>query len=278
MTDEQKPTQEELLAQMLDQMSGVQNAGDITNTDRLKVAVCGEPKSGKSYLVGKGCRKPAIHWDFDDRRESLAGIPDLHVKTLVDKNDQDVHAWNDLEIDVGLMEYYKNSKGDCPFNSAILDSAKYVYQYAEAQALKNVTSITRHKFKIGSTEYIIARDWDAVVSVQKMLQGILRRLFALDIDVYMIFHTRNEKDQTRSTATNAVYKDNLTVDPPNLKMLLPLFNEQWRTYVENEDYRVQVKANYIFNGSTALKGLDSSEPADIQAMLAKHQQALKNLK
>jgi hypothetical protein len=92
----------------------------------------------------------------------------------------------------------------------------------------------------------------------------------LDVDVYMTFHTRPEKDQQKSTKTEFVYKENLTIDPPNLKMLLPKFNDKWRTYIDGNKYMLQMHANWQFAAQTVLKNVGDTEIADIQAMLNKH--------
>jgi hypothetical protein len=240
----------------------------------MKVAICGDPKTGKSNVIARTARKPLLMYDFDDRKESIAGLQDVLIKTLVDTTDTNPVAWAAFESDIGTLEYTKSQckAGEFPFKSIALDSISFLRKYAEHQFLKDSTGTTRNKFKIGIVDYLIPKDWDAVVGVQKMLEGALSKLFALEIDVYATFHTRNEKDQLRSTKDNAVYKDNLTVDPPNLKMLLPKFNDQWRTYVEGGKYMVQLHPDFQFNAATVLKNVGDSEEADIQKMLEKHNQ------
>lgn len=252
--------------------TGMRSASSITNVDRLKVAICGEPKTGKSYVIAKTARKPLMHYDFDDRAESIAGLPDTIIKTLVDISDTEPRAWAALEADATTMEYVA-SKGQLPFKSVALDSMTFLRKYAEHQMLKDVSGITRNKFKIGVVDYLLPKDWDAVTSVQKMLETMLSRFFSMGIDVYVTFHTRPEKDQSKSTKTDFVYKDSLTVEPPNLKMLLPKFNDQWRTVFEGGKYMIQLKPDWRFNASTVLKGVNDLEEADIQKMLEKHKNA-----
>ena len=259
----------DILKTMVQQLGGVVDSEQITNVDRMKVAICGDPKTGKSNLVARTARKPLMVYDFDDRKESIANIKDVYIKTLVDKNDETPTAWMGLESDLGTLEYAKE-QDKLPFKSIMLDSITFLRKYAEHQLIKDSSGISVSKFKIGTVRYFVPKDWDAVTGVQKMLEGVLTRLFALNIDVYATFHTRNEKDNLRSTKTEAVYKEKLTVDPPNIKMLLPKFNDQWRTYVDNGVYRVQLKPDYQFDASTVLKNLGDSEEADIQKMLEKH--------
>ena len=259
-----------LLEQAIQQLKDCHKSEDITHVDRLHVALCGDTGTGKSNLIARTARKPLLHYDFDDRRESIAGITDVIIKTLVDKNDETPTAWNTLESDIGTLEYLKG-KNELPFKSLALDSCTFLRKYAEHQFMHDCTSSSRNKFKIGTTTYIIPKDWDAVTGVQKMLDGILNRVFALDIDVYMTFHTRQEKDSVKSTKTDTVYKDNLTIDPPNIKVLLPKFNDKWRTFVDNDGkFKVQIHADWKFAAATVLKNVEDVEIADIGKMLEKH--------
>lgn len=262
------PLENKLLENM-NALGGCVASSDITNVDRLKVALCGPPGSWKSNTIARTARKPLLHYDFDDRRESIAGIPDVVIKTLIDKTDTEHIAWAQLENDVSVLQYLKEKK-ELEIRSVALDSITYLRQYAEHQFINDAGDVKKATFNIGSTKYIIPRGWDAVVGVQKMLQGILRKLFSLDIDVYVVFHTRAEKDQNKSTAEKTVYKDSLTVEPENLKMLLPMFNEKWRMKYEGDGFKIQMKCDWEFPASSALKNLSNVEEPDIQNMLRKH--------
>lgn len=259
-----------LLEQALQQLQGCVKSEDVTNVDRLKVALCGDTGTGKSCLVARTCRKPLMVYDFDDRAESIAGIKDVYIKTLVDIRDDEPKAWSELESDLGTLEYLKG-KNELPFKSLLLDSCTFLRKYAEHQFMKDSTGSTRNKFKIGTTTYIIPKDWDAVTGVQKMLEGVLNRAFSLGIDVYMTFHTRQEKDSVKSTKLDTVYKDSLTIDPPNLKMLLPKFNDKWRTFVDTDGkFKVQLHADWKFAAASVLKNVGDTEEANIEKLLDKH--------
>lgn len=270
MTDENKMTEIDFL-----QSIGIEHltqANSITNTDRLKVAICGEKKSGKSNIIAKTARKPLLHYDFDDRPESIAGAKDTIIKTLVDTDSTLPKAWAELESDLGSLEYAKG-KNPLPFKSIALDSATYLRQIAENQMMKD-TSMMR-KSRIGAKTYQIAQGWDAINYVHRMLYELLRRFFALDVDVYVVFHTRQEKDKVNSTSTETKYTDKLTVDPQNLEVLLSMFNETWRTYINIDgQFRLQVRQDWRFNAATALKvGADTEQ--DIQKLLVEHEEALR---
>lgn len=274
MTDEGKPVSElDFLASI--GIQGLTQASNVTNTDRLKVAICGEKKSGKSKLIADTARKPLLHYDFDDRRESIAGAKDTVIKTLIDSDSTMPQAWGILESDLASLEYAKRQK-NLPIKSLALDSATYLRQIAENQMMKD-TSLLRAA-KIGLTRYQIAQGWDAINYVHKMLYQLLRRFFALDIDIYVVFHTRNEKDRVKSTKEETIYTDRLTVDPQNLDVLLPMFNETWRTFVDiDSNFRLQVKQDWRFNASTTLNIGENSgvETPDIQALLVKNLERMK---
>jgi len=274
MTDEPKPVSElDFLSSI--GIQGLTQATTVTNTDRLKVAICGEKKSGKSKLIADTARKPLLHYDFDDRRESIAGARDTVIKTLIDTDSTIPQAWSILESDLASLEYAKRN-GNLPIKSLALDSATYLRQIAENQMMKD-TSLMRMA-KIGLTRYQIAQGWDAINYVHKMLYQLLRRCFALDIDIYVVFHTRNEKDRVKSTKEETVYTDRLTVDPQNLDVLLPMFNETWRTFVDSDsNFRLQVKQDWRFNASTTLNIGENSgvENPDIQALLVKNEERMK---
>lgn len=259
-----------LLEQAIQALQGCRIASEMTNIDRLKVALAGDTGTGKSCLIARTCRKPLLLYDFDDRAESVAGNKDTIIKTLTDIRDDEPRAWAALESDFGTLEYLKG-KNELPFKSLAFDSCTFLRKYAEHQFMKDSTGSSRNKLKIGLTNYIIPKDWDAVTGVQKMIEGILNRAFALEIDVYMTFHTRQEKDAVKSTKTEAVYKENLTIDPPNLKMLLPKFNDKWRTFVDVDGkFKVQLHADWKFAAASVLKNVGDTEEADIQKFLEKH--------
>ncbi|SRR5258706_1497059 len=267
------PLENDLLKAAIQQIGGCLDSTTITNTDRLHVAVCGESGTGKSNIIARTARKPVYFCDFDNRKESIAEIAGVIIKQYLDTKDDDPVAWANLETDVSTFEYLK-SKNEFPFKSIALDSTTFLYQYAEHQFLKTCPSSV-FKFKIGGTTYLTGRDWDAVVGVQKMLDGLINRLFGLDIDVYMTFHTRPEKDPVKSTPKVAVYTDKLTINPPNLKMLLPKFNDKWRTYVNDGQFMVQLRPDWQFTAATVLKNVGETEPADIQKLLEKHNNGTK---
>lgn len=259
---------EKKLKEALDYLKGTVASTDITKVDRLKVAVCGPGKTGKSNLIAKTCRKPLLVYDFDDRRESIAGAKETTIKTLVDIDHANPTAWGKFETDIGTLEWLKSEK-KLPFQSIALDSMTFMRIYAENQMMKDTKN--ERVYQINGKKYHLAQGWDAVTAVQKMLYESIRRLFALDIDVYCTFHTTAEKDKAKSTKENVVYTDKITVDPNNLVILLPMFNEVWRTFVDsNQNFKVQVKPDYYFSASTALTLEGTEQDQNITKMIEMH--------
>lgn len=250
-------------------ISGTKQATSITKVDKLTCAVCGFQKSGKSYLVAKTCRKPLLHYDFDNRAESIAGTEGVTIKTIFDIDSNSPKTWGILETDIGALEYLKQ-QGKLDYKSICLDSFTFLRQFAENQMM--LDSNLKRTIKVGTIKYQIAQGYDAITSVQKMLQTLIRRIQALEIDLYCNFHVTPEKDKARSTRDNAVYTEKWTVEPNNLAMLLSMFNEVWRTYIDQDgNYKIQTKADYYFNANTSLS-IDAVENASIEDILKKHQE------
>src|SRR6266567_670893 len=84
-------------------ITGVIPATSIQETKRLKAAIIGPPKNGKSWFAATAPGKKLVY-DFDDRAISLAGKPDTVVKTLRDSltNPTVVAA---LEADISNLKY-----------------------------------------------------------------------------------------------------------------------------------------------------------------------------
>ncbi len=245
-------------------LNGVEPASSITQVDNLKLIELGEPGAGKSWLSCTG-RKPIYVADFDDRKQSIAGKPEVFIKSYVDRDPQLPHAWSDFETDIGVLEYAKQ-KNELKFKTIVIASLTYMLKAAQNQMMKDNSGLSR-TIKVNSKSYIITQGWDSINVAQRMIDGILNRLFELKMDVIVEAHIRREKDAA-STEKNPVFTDKWTIEPQNLKMLLPSFNERWLVTNDN-GYRVKTKPAYDFNAVTALH-IDAEENANITEILAKH--------
>ena len=246
-------------------LSGVQSATDITQVDVLKLVILGEPGVGKSWLTCTG-RSPIYVADFDDRKLSIAGKPGVFIKSYVDRDPKLPKSWSEFESDIGTLEYAKTKK-ELQFKTIAIASLTYALKCAQNQLMRDNVNLCR-KVKVGSTEYLITQGWDAVTVAQKMVEGILNRLFELGVDIIVEAHIRREKDPA-STPEKSIFTDKFTIEPQNLKMLLPMFNERWLVTNDYGDYKVVTKPNTVFNAVTALH-IDGEEDPDITKILAKH--------
>ena len=245
-------------------LNNVEPASAMTQVDQLKVILLGEPGAGKSWLSCTG-RQPIYVADFDDRKLSIAGKPGVFIKTYVDRDPPIPHAWSDFESDLGTLEYAKQ-KGELQFKTIVIASLTYALKYAQYQLMKDNSGLCR-TVKVNGVAYNITQGWDSVNVAQRMLEGILNRLFELKTDIILEAHIRREKDPA-STEKNPVFTDKYTIEPQFLKMLLPSFNERWLVTNDN-GFKVKMKPAYDFNATTALH-VDDVEEANITDILAKH--------
>jgi hypothetical protein len=262
MTIEQAEQAEQVIPELI---TGVTETTKLTQYDRIHLIILGEPGSGKSRLAATA-RKPALVYDNDDRRESIAGIPGVYVKTVVDRDPTQPTAWQQMEQDTGVLEYEKQ-KGNLKIKSLVGDSLTYILKHAQNQAFKDNEGLCR-KIRVNSKNYLIPQGWDVYNTTQRMIEGLLNRWFELGIDVILTAHIRKEK-ASDSTEENPKFTGKWTIDPWNMKMVLPKFNERWFMM---DDFRVLTQPNYEFNAVTALK-IGKEEQPNIEQILRKHDQA-----
>lgn len=240
-------------------INGVFSGEQISPTDRLKIAIVGAPNAGKSILTSTA-PKPLYVFDFDDKRESYKGKAGVSVKTYRDLQD--------VDADIGIFEYNKSRGMEIPITYA-LDSMTFMVETTMKYYFK-YSADGRKDFTLGSFKISIARGYDGYAAENELVEQILYRLFALG-NVIACFHEVDEED-VNSTDKNPIYTGRKIVHPPRLNKYLSLFNEKWRIDVDSSGQRkVQLKADYRFNGGTLLE-LDNVEEPNIENMLAKHQQ------
>lgn len=244
------------------EISGVIEAKSITQVDRIHLVLLGEPGSGKSW-TSCTAREPIFIFDNDDRRESIAG-KNAYIKTTVDRDALNPTAWAAMEADTGIFEYQK-SKGELKIQTIVGDSMTNMLKHAHNQMMRDNAHLCR-KIKVNGKEYPIPQGWDSVNTSQRMLEGLINRWFELEIDVIITAHIRREKGAD-STEKNPTFTGKWTIEPQNLKMLLPKFNERWFML---DDFKVQMKPNYLYDAVTALS-VDAEMPANIGQILVKHQ-------
>lgn len=246
----------------------------IEATSRLKVAILGLPKSGKSWFAATA-PGPTMYYDFDDRAVSLAGKPGIIVKTLQDKSQKNPIAMKELEKDLSLFKYRKLQGKPIP-TTFVLDTMTYLKKSIENEAFAQDANLARRiKTGPGPTDYIlVGKSYDVINAVQGYVQYLIAEFSALG-NLIVIFHERDQKDREKSTVSETKYTGKVTVDPQYLEGSLTLFNEVFRMQATGQPgnaatkYTVTCKTNYEVNASTTLL-IDSTEPPDFMAMIAKH--------
>jgi hypothetical protein len=152
-----------------------------------------------------------------------------------------------------------------------LDSLTFLIKAAHNQLMRDNQKLCR-AIKVNGKEYLITQEFDAITTTQKMIEGVLNRLFELKIDVICTAHIRREKS-AEYTIKNPVFTDKYTIDPQNMKYILPMFNDRW--FIK-DNYQVLVHPDYEFNAVTALHLEEDIQEANIEKIFAKHEQRTKN--
>jgi hypothetical protein len=246
-------------------ITGASQATEINPYSRLKIAIVGRVKTGKSWLAVT-CPGQKYVFDFDNRKESIAGKPDTVVKTYQDTIQSKPAALAEIEKDLKMFEYLK-SKGEVIPDVFILDSATWLVKAIENDLMKSVSRLSRD-VKTSAMTITIPAGWDIVTGVRNICENIISRLSVLGHTI-VTFHEEPEKDKTKSTPDEPVYTGFYAVHPFYLRTLLSTFNETWRIEIKNKEYFVTVKPTNEFGASTTLH-LDATEKADIGLMIRKH--------
>lgn len=252
---------------------GAVSMANTDPTDRLKLAIIGPPKGGKSRLACTAPR-PILDYDFDDRSESIKSLPeamkkDIYIKTLQDKEPINPTAFGIFQTDIGKMEYAVSQGKQLPFKTIIVDSVTYCSKWAMNWALGSMNEKAGAKeVSVGGFRFKLARGFEPYDAETNAIANSAIRLFNLGVHVIFVFHERAEEAPDSSQASPK-FTGRFTVDPPRMSKILPLFNEQWRITPNSGLYVVQTKPNYEFIGATCLDIGETEEP-NIEAMIAKH--------
>lgn len=257
------------LDEVLNQLSDFKPSITATPLDQLKLAIIGPPGGGKSRLAAT-CRKPSFHYDFDGRAGSIAGIEGVYIKTLQDTNPIVPDAFSKYIRDIGQLEYIAKQGKELPVKTVVLDSITYMCAAAMAQSMSDTKGATT--LTVSGQKFRIPRGFENYDGEYNLIVNSIIRLFYLGVDVIACFHERAE-EAPDSTQENPRFTGKITVHPPRMNKLLPLFNEQWRVRPEGSVYKVQTKPDYEFIGKTCLS-VDQVEEPNIEKMIEKHFKAL----
>ncbi len=247
-------------------ITGATAATEISPLTKFKVAIVGRPKVGKSWLAAT-MPGEKYFFDFDARKESLAGKAQVMVKTYKDIDYKKPSAATSAENDLKMFEYNK-SKGLPIPDVFVFDSMTHWVKACENELMKSVSRLSRD-VKFGASQITIPAGWDVITGIRNHMENILTRASELG-HVICIFHEEAERDKIKSTENEPVYTGQYVVHPFYLRTLLSTFNEVWRVEItQSQEYIVTVKPTYGFGASTTLR-LDKVEKPDIALMIKKH--------
>ena len=247
-------------------LTGATPATEINQLTRFKAAIVGRVKTGKSWMAVTMPGQKFVA-DFVDRQESIAGTPDIIVKTYKDIDQSKPGAWEAFEADIKNFEYLKVQGKPYP-DVYIMDSMTHAVKAVENQLMKSMSNLTR-TITMGSKRLIIPSGWDVTTAVRNVMENMISRLGELG-HVIIVFHEEPEKDKTKSTPSEPVYTGTYVVHPFYLRTLLSTFNETYRLEIKNGDYLLTVKPTAEFGASTTLL-LDKNEKPNFAEMIKKHE-------
>lgn len=256
-------------------LSGVVKATQIQETKKLKAAIIGPPKNGKSWFAATAPGSKLVY-DFDDRASSLAGKPNLVVKTLRDTlTNPSVLA--SLESDLSILKY-KKAQGKAIPDTYIFDTVSNLISNGIVNGYLKENPKDGRLIKLGGTNaQQIGISFDRINVTTRFLEYILTEYSALG-NVIFVFHERDEKDKAESTKDVTKYTGQVTIEPQFAQNILTLFNDVFRILVKGSavantppKYEVYCRATNEVTASTMLL-VDAIEPPNLVDMIAKHEQ------
>ena len=242
-------------------LSGIRSES-LHQEDRLKIAIVGDFKTGKSWLAATA-PQPIRFYDFDDRAESLAEKPGLIIARKP--------SMLDVETDLSILKARKIKGLPIP-TTFVFDTVTFMQKAMETEIFRQTPDLAR-KIKVGnSTTMLIRSGWDAINGVQRYMEYIISEFSPLG-NLIFVYHEKNEKDVVKSTKDETKYTGDITVDPQYLSKTLSLFNEVYRISINYKgEYVVQCRPTNNFSASTTML-LEENEKPNIMAMIAKHKAA-----
>jgi len=256
-------------------ITGAIDATGIEQTEHIKAAILGAPKSGKSWFAATA-PGPVLVYDFDDRAISLAGKSGVKVKTLRDTLDSPT-VITALETDISLFKYRKLKNQPIPTTFVFDTVSNLISNGIKNEYLRNNPKDGR-SFKMGNSSRVqIGVSYDLINVTTQFLNYLLTEYNALG-NVIFVFHEKDEKDKAESKPNEAKYTGLVTIEPQFAANILTLFNEVFRiqaigSRIANTPatYTVTCKPNVEVTASTTLL-VDATEPPNLMDMILKHRQ------
>jgi AAA domain len=267
-----------------------------SSTERLRVAVVGKEKHGKSWLIATAPGNTLI-LDYDQRAASLAGRKGVFASTFKDPQwpkmpevaEETLDVISCLESSLDLSKLTSKNKKLLPtvpegtlVDNVAVDSTGSLAQCVMRYELYNSPAL-RRDLKIGpNMEVHIPKSFDAWKAEMDAVGAIIMRLFALPINIFCTFHEADE-EANDSTDEKPRYTGRTTIYPVRYRGLLKYFNEVWRvklTPIPSSNGvrylpRVYPLPDFAFDSATTML-LDAVEEPNIAQMISKHEKEVKS--
>jgi inosine/xanthosine triphosphate pyrophosphatase family protein len=252
---------------------------------KLKLALIGKEKNGKSWLAASG-RRPVLVHDFDNRAEALQGKPGVYVISYVEpqwpKQPEAAQKFLDilgkLEESLDLADLgFKVPKGTF-VRTNVVDSIQTFGKAFQGYALYGQKDI-RREITFGGMKVFLPGGWDAWNAEMVPVENSVLRLLALPTDTTIILHETAEETPD-STSEKPKFTGRVGVFPVRYQRLIKYMNEVWRVKLtqaidknNKSAYlpKVYPLPTYEFDAASAML-VDGIEEPNILAMIAKHEQ------
>jgi AAA domain len=258
-------------------------------TTKLKIAIVGKEKNGKSWLAASGRKNVLVH-DFDRRAEALQGKKGVYVISYTEpgKGRQPEAAQKFLDIlgklednlDLSLLGF--NVPKDTFVRTNVIDSIQTFGRAFQSYALYCQKDI-RREITFGGMKVFLPGGWDAWNAEMVPVEDSILRLLALPSDTIINLHETAE-EAADSTSEKPKFTGRVGVFPVRYQRLIKYFNELWRvrltqSIVDGKSAylpKVYGLPTYEFDAASALK-IDAIEEPSIEAMIAKHEKRVNGL-
>jgi hypothetical protein len=276
---------------------------DEPPASKLKLALVGKEKHGKSWLAATGRPTVLVH-DFDNRAEALAGKKGVVVVSYVDPQypyqpeaaQKFLDILGQLEASLSLRDLVTFMKQRYPkdkiphpetvpvdllVRTNVVDSIQTFGKAFQNYALANQRDI-RRELVLGSMKVYLPGGWDAWNAEMVPVENSVLRILALPSDTIIILHETAE-ETADSTSEKPRFTGRTGVFPVRYQRLIKYFNEVWRVKLTQSvaagksvfTPKVYPHPNNDFDAATALL-LDPVEEPNIASLLAKHEAQLRS--
>lgn len=256
---------------------------------KLKLALVGSEQNGKSRLAATA-RKPILFHDFDNKSESLRGLPGVYVITYIDPQwpkqptvSQDFLTMiGKLEETLDLHDHGFDVPKGTIIRTNVIDSIQTLAKAAKEYAMYNSPDL-RREISFGGHKMFFGKGWDSVNAETTEVEKFVLRMAALPCDIIVTLHETSEQADD-STPEKKKFTGRIDVYPPRYRMLLKYFPDIWRvkltqTIGKNNQMaylpKVYPLPTYEFDSGTTLL-LDAVEEPNIEALIAKHEARLRS--